>query len=108
MWMAEAMWVAVTFVAIALTGTVFLLWFLFALLRESAPSTCYWIVPIRREPERESGESLSGIYVENAGRATEHESSNYYVELLENEGHAKECASGLIALDARHISNGMG
>ena len=35
--------------AVALAGAGFMLWFLIALLRESAPSVCYWIVPVRRK-----------------------------------------------------------
>ena len=80
-----------------------MVWFLVALLRESPPSTCCWIVPIRCELE-ESFEALSGSYVDDDCHATECMHSDYYVELLENEGHAKERDSGLIVLDIRPLS----
>jgi hypothetical protein len=53
------MWVTWVVAAIALAAAAFMLTFLIALLRESAPSVCYWVVPVRREPERELVEILS-------------------------------------------------
>ena len=104
-----SMWVAVTFAAIAVTGTAFMVWFLLALLRERAPSVCYWVVPGRRRPEkhRHPG-ALCGIYAGEDCRAPEGKRSDYYVELLENEVYAKECVSGLIALDIRPVSTHLG
>jgi len=39
--------------AVGFCGAGFMLWFLIALLREGAPSVCYWAVPVRRK-EREA------------------------------------------------------
>jgi hypothetical protein len=36
---------------IALAGAAFMVRFLIALLQEGAPSICYWVVPVRQEPE---------------------------------------------------------
>ena len=102
------MWVAVAFVAITLTGTAFMLRVLLALLRKSASSNCYWVVPIRREPERESPESPRGARVDGKRPAPGNDPSDYYIELLENEGHAKKFASGLIALDFHRVSDNLG
>jgi hypothetical protein len=98
------MWLAVTFAAIVLTGTVFMVWFLLGLLREGEPSTWYWIVPIRREAERKTLDARNSSYVHDDCHAPESKHREYYVELLENEGYAKECASGLIALDVPPVS----
>ena len=53
------MWATWVVAAIALAATAFMLTFLIALLREGAPSVCYWVVPVRREPKRELVEILS-------------------------------------------------
>jgi hypothetical protein len=45
--------------AVALAAAAFMLRFLLALLREGAPSVCYWVVPARREPKRQMVEILS-------------------------------------------------
>ena len=103
------MWAAVMFAAIALTGTAFMVWFLCGLLRERAPSVCYWVVAVRERAHRERHhEFLSGIYVDQDCCAPKDERSDYYAELLENEGYAKECASGLIALAIRPVSTHLG
>ncbi|MGA8623031.1 MAG: hypothetical protein WB660_31465 [Candidatus Sulfotelmatobacter sp.] len=47
------MWAAGVIAAIALGAAAFMVSFLMALLREVAPSVCYWVVPVRREPQRE-------------------------------------------------------
>ena len=39
------MWLGVVLVAIAGVASVFMVRFLVALLRESSPSVCYWVVP---------------------------------------------------------------
>jgi len=39
------MWLAFILVAIVGSGTVFMIRFLIALLREGAPSVCYWVIP---------------------------------------------------------------
>jgi hypothetical protein len=101
------MWVAIFFAAIALAGTSFMLWFLIALLRDSAPSTCCWIVPVRCDLKRESDHGLGG-YMGDDDYRSESEPSDYYVELSENEVHAKQCASGLIALDVRSVTGRVG
>ena len=53
------MWATWIVAAIALAAAAFMLTFLIALLREGAPSVCYWVVPVRREPKRELVEILS-------------------------------------------------
>jgi hypothetical protein len=53
------MWATWVFAAIALAAAAFMLTFLIALLREGAPSVCYWVVPLCREPKREVVEILS-------------------------------------------------
>jgi|ERR1700692_4495773 len=94
------MWLAVTFSAIAVTGTAFVVWFLLGLLRERAPSVCHWVVPVHGHPEKERHlEVLGGIYGDEDCRETEGDLRDYRIELLENENHAKEGASGPIALD---------
>jgi hypothetical protein len=73
------MWAGWVVAAIALAATAFMLRFLIALLREGAPSVCYWVVPVREEPQ------------------------------LEKEKYAKEeRVSGLITLDVRPASYGLG
>jgi len=54
------MWAALMVAAVALAGAAFMLRFLVALLREGAPSVCYWVVPVRRRLLREDLEVLSG------------------------------------------------
>lgn len=99
------MWVPITLTAIALIGTGFMVWFLIGLLREWGTVVCNWIVPARRGPEkRRHLEVLHRIYADKDCRAPEGKRSDYYVELLENEGHAKKYASGLIVLDVRPMS----
>ncbi|MGB2607000.1 MAG: hypothetical protein WBC78_25580 [Candidatus Sulfotelmatobacter sp.] len=95
------MLVAFTFAAIALTGTAFMVWFLLALLLDHAPSTCCWIVPIRRERDRECVEALPRSVVDEDYHTCGREYCNSYVELLENEDHAQEHTSGLISIDVR-------
>jgi hypothetical protein len=101
------MWVAILVAAIALSGTSFMVWFLIALLRDSAPSTCCWIVPVRCDLKRESDHGLGG-YVGDDGYSSESEPSDCYVDLLENPVHAKHGASGLIALDVRSVTGRVG
>ena len=83
--------------AIALAGAGFMLRFLIALLREGAPSACYWVVPVRRKPEKEKDfEALRRIYVDEKCRAIEANQSECYGQLLGNENHEREkCESGL-------------
>jgi hypothetical protein len=108
------MWAAGMVAAIALAAVAFMLRFLVALLRESAPSVCYWVVPGRREIERETEKEKKrhlgfpgGIYVDENCRLTESDGGDYYLE-LENENRAKEYASGLIALNVRPVSAKLG
>jgi hypothetical protein len=103
------MWIAVTFAAIAVMGTAFLVWFLLGLLRQRGPSVCYWIVPARRRPQKERHlEALRRIYADKDCRAPQGKRSDYCVELLENASHAKKGASGLIVLDVRLVSASLG
>lgn len=94
------MWVPITFAAIALIGTAFMVWFLLGLLRERGPSVSYWIVLISRRPEkRRHLEILCRIYSGRDCSVPEGNSGDHYVELLENEVHAEKYASVFIALD---------
>jgi hypothetical protein len=103
------MWVAVTFAAIGLTGAAFMVWFLLALLCEGALSACYRLAPVRREEAKGSLlKELSCIYVDDASHAPECKRSEHYVKLLENEGYAKECVSGLTALGVRPVPARLG
>ncbi len=104
------MWTAWIVAAIALAATAFMLRFLIALLRESAPSVCYWVVPVRREPEKERHlKILRGINFDDDCRATESDRGDYRLELMENENHAEEeYTSGLITLDVRPVSDSVG
>ncbi len=101
------MWAAWIVAAIALAGAAFMLRFLIALLGEGAPSVCYWVVPVRRETEKNGHLGvLCGIYFDDDCRATESGRSAYRLELVENENYAKEeYSSDLIVLDVRPVSN---
>jgi hypothetical protein len=100
------MWAAWVIAAIALAGAAFMLRFLMALLREGAPSVCYWVVPVRRAPKKEVHlKALRGIYFDDDCPTENHRSADCG-ELLERENYAKEeFSSGLIALDVRSIAN---
>lgn len=103
------MWAALIVTAIASAATAFMLRFLVAMLRESAPSVCYWVVPVRRKPEREMVGVLRSDDVVDDGRALEYIHGECHLELLENDNYAKEeCSSGLIALDVRPAPAGSG
>jgi hypothetical protein len=102
----KQMGVAVTFAAIALTGASFMVWFLVALLLDSTPSIS-WIVPIRCEPERENCETLIRSYVDD-DHSAERGRGDSQVEVLENDDHAEEYASGLVTIDARSVSGRVG
>jgi hypothetical protein len=103
------MWAGVTFAAIAVTGAGFMLWFLLGLVGDKAPSVCYWVLPVRGRPKKGRHlEFLGGIYVDQDCRAPKEKRSDYYVELLENEGHAKECISGLVAIHVRPMPAKLG
>jgi hypothetical protein len=99
------MWAAWVVAAIALAATAFLLRFLIALLRESAPPVCYWLVPVRREPGKKGHlKGVRGIYFDDDCRATESYCSDYRLELMGNEHHAEgKCASNLITLAVRPV-----
>jgi hypothetical protein len=40
------MWLSVALVAMTCSGSAFMILFLIALLRERAPSVCYWVIPL--------------------------------------------------------------
>jgi len=103
------MWAAWVVAAIALAATAFMLRFLIALLRESAPSVYHWVVPVRREPEKEPDlKVLHGIYFDDDCRATAKDRGDYRLELTEKEHHAEEkCSSGLITLAVRPVPDNM-
>lgn len=95
------MWLTVAFVAIVAIGIAFLLGFLLALLRERAPSTCYWVVPSRPANTRTLPEEWNHGHVAD-DHALSSAAGNHYVELLgkgirENTIHTKLFASGLIS-----------
>jgi hypothetical protein len=94
--------------AIGFGGAVFMLGFLIALLREGASSVRYWVVPVLRKPQRKGFQILSGAY-DDDGRGAGRELGDGRVELSENENHDQEkSGSGLITLDVRTISGGVG
>ena len=99
------MWAAWVVEPIALAATAFMLRFLIALLRESPPSVCYWLVAVRREPEKKGHlKAVRGIYFDDDCRATESDCGDYRPELMENEHHAeKKCTSDLMALAVRPV-----
>lgn len=102
------MWASWVVAAIALGAAAFMLKFLMALLRESAPSVYNWIVPLRRKAHREIHGPMGVIHVKHDCRVPEYNRSGYYAKLLENENYAmEECSSGLIALDIRPVSDGL-
>ncbi len=85
------MWAVWFIAAIALAATAFMLTFLIALLRESPPSVCYWLVPVLREPEKERHFNvLRGIYFDDDCLATRNDRGDYRLELMESECHAEE------------------
>ena len=101
------MWAAWVVEPIALAATAFMVRFLIALLRESAPSVCYWLVPVRGEPEK-GLRILRGIRFEDDCRATESYYGDYRLELMENEHHAeKKCTSDLMALAVRPVRHNL-
>ena len=103
------MWAAWIVATIALTGAAFMLRVLIAFLGERAPSICYWVVPARTEAVRKVVRAWSDGYVEDDYETAECKCGEYYEELLENGNYAKkEFSSGLIALDVRPVSRGLG
>jgi hypothetical protein len=103
------MWPAWVVAGIALAGASFMVRFLVALLREGAPSVCYWVVPVRREPKKEGHlKALRGIYFEDDCPVAESDTSAGYLD-LENEDYAKEKNdSGLVVLAVRPVSASLG
>jgi hypothetical protein len=104
------MWAAWVVAAIALAGAGFMLRFLIAILREGAPSVCYWVAPACQAPEKTQHlDVLRGIYFDETCSAAEIDRSAHYLDLLENDNYAKEeCDSGLIALDVPPASARVG
>jgi len=84
------MWVAATFATIALLAAGFMVWFLIALLRERSPTTDCSVVRVRRVPARETLVNLGRIRADDGYYARQFKGGNYYLDLLESEGHAKE------------------
>jgi hypothetical protein len=108
------MWAPCLVAGIALSAVAFMLRFLVALLREGAPSVCYWVAPVRRGIEREAKTEEerdlsfpSVVYIDDVPASTASDRGDYYLE-LENENSAKEYASDLIAFDVRLVSDGLG
>jgi hypothetical protein len=52
------MWLTFALVAITCSGTMFMIRFLIALLREGAPSVCYWVIPSAAEGVEREREDL--------------------------------------------------
>lgn len=104
------MWAAWVIAAVALAAVAFMFRFLVALLRESTPSVCYWVVPVRRGLRKQMRlETPSGTYFEDNRRATEYNRGACCLELLENQGHVKEeNTSDLVTLDLRPASFHLG
>jgi len=104
------MWAVWVVAAIALAACVFMLRFLIALLREGTPSVCYWVAPVRREPEKERYlRDLKNIYVGDDCPATETGQNTCCEEVLEKRNYAnEEYSSGFIALDVRFVSDSLG
>ncbi len=75
------MWATWVVAVVALAAVAFMLRFLAALLREGAPSVCYWVVPVCRElKKKEEHLKVSrGIYFDDDCRATESECGDYMV-----------------------------
>jgi hypothetical protein len=96
--------------AIGFGAAVFMLGFLIALLREGAPSVFYRVVPTGgRSKKQKDLEGLRRIYGNENCCATESDRSERYRQLLENLHHEKGTSgSGLITLDVRTISGGVG
>jgi hypothetical protein len=64
------MWAAWVIAAIACGAAAFMVRFLVALLRESAPSVCYWVAPVARGSERVSAQAFGEDENEEKRRAT--------------------------------------
>jgi len=97
--------VALVMAAITLSGAAFMLWFLIALLRESEPTICYWVVPIRKQRGPEILDVGSGTYGVEASLFTRYSGSNYRRAGLENQNHAREeCGSDLFFIDGPLLS----
>jgi hypothetical protein len=89
------MWAGRVVAAIALVAVSFMLRFLLALLREGAPSVCYWVVPTRHESaERVQVEALGGVYFDDDCCATDNR--DYSLQLLETKDHAEECTPQIL------------
>jgi hypothetical protein len=96
------MWAAWIVAAVAL-------WFLIALLRESAPSVCCWVVPVRLELGRKILEVRNKSYSGDERRDPECNRRVSNEKLLENENHAKEQrTSALIVFDVGPASASLG
>ena len=98
------MWTAITLVTIALSGTIFLLWFLRGLLRERAPLVSYWVVPLRTEKASGADSDTAFEHFRWSEFTTE-----CHVESLENEVHANPySASRLVAIPVCLVPDGLG
>ena len=109
------MWAASVFVAIAFVGSGFMVWFLVGLLREGAPSVCYWVVPAIMTPGvrmASHGVSNHGMIlhaISEDGREEQNSPSAEGQELLENGIYVQEdSGSNLVSLDVRPPGAGVG
>jgi hypothetical protein len=94
--------------AIGVGAAGFMLWFLFGLLREGAPSVSYWAVPVLRQ-KRETFQVLDARHEDRGFCKTADGCNDYRANLLENQNHEQgKCGSGLITLNIRAISGGLG
>jgi hypothetical protein len=103
------MWASWAVAGIAWVATAFMLRFLIALLREGAPSVCYWVERVRQKPETAILETWNGTYVEEDREIRGWTHGERHVELLENENYVQtERDSSFVALDVRPASTRMG
>jgi hypothetical protein len=107
---AGNMWAAWVVAAIGMAASAFMLGFLIALLREGAPSVCYWIIPVSGRAEKGCADKVvSSIYVDEGYYAPENPRSVCYAKILENKNYAhEECDSSLMDLDVPNISDSLG
>jgi hypothetical protein len=104
----SVMGAATVVAAIGFGSAVFMLGFLIALVREGAPAVCYWVVPSHRKRQRDSLQ-LSGLLDEGDYCEKGCIRGDGRAEFVENKNHENgNYSSGLITLDVRTISGGLG
>jgi hypothetical protein len=98
--------------AIGFGAAIFMIGFLIALLRESAPSVCYWVGMSGWESHQEKEDDFEAVNSTDDGQNCHSPMVNVGEccwQLAENENHEKrKCSSGLIAFDVHIISDELG